>query len=401
MNGGTRSFEMARRMVAAGHEVHMITSVRDEGLGLNEDKDGWRYSNEDGIHVHWLHVPYDNKMTYRQRIKSFLSFALKAGDKAIDVGGDVVFATSTPLTIAIPAVKAKKKLQVPMVFEVRDLWPELPIAIGAIKSPILKWLAKKLEKYAYFNAEYIIGLSPGMSEGVTKLGYPSSNVFTIPNSCDLDIFDPSISFKNGEEFRRSHSWLGERPLVLYAGTMGHINGVSYLVDLAHEVLKISPEVRFLVVGGGVDEDKVRSRAIELGVLDKNFFMLGHVPKSSIPALFSAATVSCSLFIDLPEMWANSANKFFDTLAAGKPIVINYKGWQADIIEKYNNGIVLPPKVDSFTAQRLIDLLQNKEQLVDFSNNSRFIAETLFSRDVLAKELISILEKAHKEHLVDK
>ena len=123
MSGGTRSYEMARRMVKKGHQVHMITSLRD-----GSSRSGiWKKEIIDGITVHWLSVPYDNKMSSIRRIYSFIIFAFKAGSKAISIGGDIIFATSTPLTISIPAIKAKNKLKIPMVFEVRDLWPELPI----------------------------------------------------------------------------------------------------------------------------------------------------------------------------------------------------------------------------------------------------------------------------------
>ncbi|WP_344703199.1 glycosyltransferase, partial [Halomonas cibimaris] len=101
MSGGTRSYEMARRMVAAGHEVHMITAYRED------DKPGeWFTTDEAGIQVHWYPVPYSNHMSYGQRIKAFFAFAFAARKKALALEGDIVFATSTPLTIAIPGVLA-------------------------------------------------------------------------------------------------------------------------------------------------------------------------------------------------------------------------------------------------------------------------------------------------------
>ena len=390
MKGGTRSYEMARRMVEAGHEVHIVTSTRE----LNRNSSGWSLTNEDGIHVHWLTVPYDNKMSYFRRIVAFFQFAIKARRKAVEIGGDLVFATSTPLTIAIPGVYAKKRLKIPMVFEVRDLWPELPIVMGAIKSPILKWLARKLEHYAYFNADHVIGLSPGMSEGVKKTGYPNDRISTIPNSCDLNLFDPESN--DGSEFRRKFNWLQERPLVIYAGTLGHINGVVYLAELASKVYELNPEVRFLVVGSGVDDDKVRSRALELGVYEKNFFMLESVNKQEIPSIFAAATISTSLFIELPQMWANSANKFFDTLAAGKPVVINYGGWQKDIICKEQIGEVLPTEANETAAKLVVDLINDENRLKACGKNSRSLAEERFSRDMLALQLLETLESVYEK-----
>lgn len=392
MNGGTRSFEMARRMVDAGHEVHMITSHRN----VEFDKSEWSQTNEDGIHVHWLSVPYNNKMSYTARIKAFLKFAFQAGDKAISIGGDIIFATSTPLTIAIPAVKVKRKLGIPLVFEVRDLWPELPIVIGAIKSPILKWFAKRLERYAYFNSEHVIGLSPGMSDGIAATGYPKTRITTIPNSCDLMLFDPISN--SGAEFRNRFSWLQDRPLVLYAGTLGHINGVIYLVELAAHVYKFNPNVRFLVIGAGVEEEKIRTRAKELCIYDKNFFMLGIISKHEIPSVFAAASISTSLFVDLPEMWANSANKFFDALAAGKPVAINYGGWQKEIINEESLGVVLPAEPSEEAAKLLVGLIDSKERLIQSGINARKIAEDVFSRDKLAAQLIDVLERVHAHHI---
>lgn len=180
MSGGTRSYEMARRMVAAGHEVHMVTSTRDP----NHRHAGWFVSEEAGIQIHWYPVPYSNDMSYAQRMAAFWSFAIAARKKAIQLEGDVVFATSTPLTIALPAVPAARKKKIPMVFEVRDLWPEMPIAIGALNNPLLRFAARRLEHWAYKNSAAVVALSPGMKAGVVATGYPAERVAVIPNSSD-------------------------------------------------------------------------------------------------------------------------------------------------------------------------------------------------------------------------
>ena len=93
--GGTRSFEMARRLVQMGHDVHVITS--DQKVE-NAGKRTWYETEETGIHVHWFPVPYSNKMSYRARIVAFFRFAFLASRKAASIDSDVIFATSTPLT---------------------------------------------------------------------------------------------------------------------------------------------------------------------------------------------------------------------------------------------------------------------------------------------------------------
>jgi glycosyltransferase involved in cell wall biosynthesis len=175
--------------------------------------------------------------------------------------------------------------------------------------------------------------------------------------------------------------------------MGRINGVSYLVKLAAATKAYAPDVRFLVVGGGQEESEVQALARQLGVLNNNFFMISHVSKQEVPAILSAATVATSLFIDLKEMWANSANKFFDALASGTPVAINYGGWHADIIRESGAGIVLDAHNIDSAKDTLLQALQNKAWLEQAGQKARQLAEERFARDKLANELEEVLKLA--------
>jgi glycosyltransferase involved in cell wall biosynthesis len=390
MGGGTRSYEMARRMVRAGHEVHMITACTDGSMSGRE----WREELIDGVNVHWLPVNYSNNMSYVERIWAFFRFAFHAGNKAISIEGDIVFATSTPLTIALPGVKTSKALGVPLVFEVRDLWPELPIAMGALRSPWSKWAARKLERWAYRNSDYIVGLSPGMCQGVVDAGFPQKKVSCIPNSCDTDIFD--VPESRGEEFRNQRPWIGDRPLIVYAGTLGHINHIEYLVEIARESRERRNNLRFLVIGNGIKKAKVEALAKSYDVLDKNFFMEEAIAKSEIASLLSASTVCTSLFIPVEAMKNNSANKFFDGLAAGRPIAINYDGWQGDLLRETGAGVVLPSDSPSEGATILEKLTTDSKRINVARKAAKKLAVTGFSRDELAQKLIGVLRKAYEE-----
>ena len=389
MEGGTRSYEMARRFVANGHEVHLITSDRTASHSK-----GWRRTSEAGINVHWLSVPYSNEMNNADRIQAFLKFVGYSWQKAMEVPGDIIFATSTPLTIALPGVWSAKKRGLPMVFEVRDLWPELPIAIGALKNPLAIFGAQKLERFAYKNSEHVIALSPGMREGVVASGYPAERVSVIPNSCDTDLFDVEDSL--GLNWRKSCSWLGDRPLVVYTGTLGQINGVDYLVRVAEAVYAKDPEIRFLVVGSGKMKKIITDAASKAKVLDKNFFMLNGVTKEYMPSILSAATMASSLFVDLEPMWSNSANKFFDGLAAGKPIMINYGGWQAEILKDSKAGLVLPVNDIDTASDTLVRHLRDEAWLQNASVAARKLAREKFAREGLAQELEKCLINVHSE-----
>jgi len=390
MSGGTRSYEMARRFVAAGHEVHMITTIRE----ASDSSSGWIEEIIDGIHVYWLNVPYSNKMGFVARIKSFMKYAFLSGIKAVKVGGDVIFATSTPLTIALPAVYVSRRLRKPMVFEVRDLWPELPIAVGVLKNSFLKKAAKWLEKFAYKNADHVVALSPGMADGVIKSGYSPDKVHVIPNSCDVDFFQ--VPEGKGKEFLNSYPELQGGPLVLYAGTLGLINGVGYFVDIANAMLPIDPAVRFLIVGDGKEQDQIREKAANAGVLKKNLWMMPPIPKSEMPQLLSAATICTSLVVDLPELWNNSANKFFDSLAAGRPIMINHEGWQADLIREGGAGLVVPPDNADQSARMLHKFLSDTEKVTKAGQSAFHLGKTQFDRNDLANKLMAVLRKACDE-----
>ncbi|MCF2908847.1 glycosyltransferase family 4 protein [Pseudoalteromonas sp. DL2-H2.2] len=394
MSGGTRSYEMARRLVAAGHEVHMITSSRDKEC-RNVD---WFTTVESGINVHWLPVPYTNKLTYQERIKAFFRFAFKAMMKAKSIKGDVVFATSTPLTIALPGVFAAKSNKIPMIFEVRDLWPELPIAMGALNNPVAQWCAHKLEKWAYKNSKAVIALSPGMKEGVVRAGYPESNVAVIPNSSDNKEF--LYSETDAAKFRAKRPWLGNRPLLVYTGTFGKINGVAYMAELAKALLSINSEIRILLVGSGFDKELVESRASELNVLGNNLFLEDRLPKKEMPALLSAANMSACLFIDMPEMQPNSANKFFDALASGTPVLLNYGGWMHELVQEHDCGLAMWRKPINEVAEDVAKSLDNPSWLKAAGEAARTLAEQEFDRDKLASQFREVINATveNKSHL---
>ncbi|MDA3875406.1 MAG: glycosyltransferase family 4 protein [Kiritimatiellae bacterium] len=388
MPGGSRVFEMARRLSAAGHLVHVITSYREP-----KKEKAWILTQEGGFDIHWMPVTYHNTMSFQRRILSFFRFAFTAAKKAASLKADVVFATSTPLTICLPGTYAAKRQRIPRVFEVRDLWPEMPIAVGALRNPFVKCAARKLERFAYRNATRVVALSPGMADGVAATGYPRDKIHVIPNSCDMDRFksDSAASAR----FHDRYPELGSGPIILYAGTMGRVNEVTYLVRMAKEMRERNPEVEFVVFGEGSEEEATRTLAEELGVLNLNYHQFGRIPKELVVDAFLAADVVTSLFAPIPEMEKNSANKFFDGLATGKPVAINYGGWQADLLNETGAGLVLDRDPEA-AAKQLADFISVPDKVANASHAARKLAEERFSRDKLAKELEQVLHCAVEE-----
>lgn len=384
MSGGTRSYEMARRLVAAGHEVHMVTSWTED---TNHSR--WFEENIEGIHVYWYPNSYNNKMSFSKRIKAFVKFAKAASVKVSSFkDADIIFATSTPLTIAIPAIVASKLLKLPMVFEVRDLWPEVPIALGALKKPYEKFLARKLEEFAYKNSSHIVALSPGMKEGIKSTGYPENQISVIPNSSDNELF--AVEESEYLNFLKRNDWLPSGKVLIYTGTLGIVNGLKNAVDIAIELKQRESDISIVLIGDGIEYDDVNDYALKSDVLNKNFFMRKSVPKTDIPFFLKYATIASSFVIDIPELRANSANKFFDALAASRPILINYGGWQKDIIEENDCGVIAWKKTNKEIVDELEAFLNDEQKYIRACNNAKGLALDEFSRDNLAKKLENII-----------
>lgn len=191
---GTRSYEMARALVARGHEVTMVCGTYGGGeTGLSASfVDGSRSGLVDGIKVIELDLAYSNSDGFLKRTWLFLKFAGRSVGIALREQYDVVFATTTPLTAGIPGIFARWLRGKPFVFEVRDLWPELPREMGVITNPVVLGAMAVLEWTSYRSATRCVGLSPGIVDGIARLGVPRERIALIPNGCDLDIFAAEV-----------------------------------------------------------------------------------------------------------------------------------------------------------------------------------------------------------------
>lgn len=378
---GTRSFEMGRRLVRKGHEVHMIASWRAGHQGR-----GWFETEEDGIHVHWLPVAYSNHMSYPRRLVAFFHFAVAAAHKAASLTGDLVFASSTPLTIALPGVYAARRLSVPLVFEVRDLWPEVPIAMGALRNPLAVRAARWLELFAYRHSTRVVALAPGMREGVVAAGYPAERVAVIPNACDIGEFQQP---RGAELLQSEHPWLTNGRTVLYAGSIGPANGVEYIPRLAAAIRQKDPntDINFAILGDGRQLQEVKDLARELGVLDSLVRFVGLVPKKAVPAWFSLSRASIMTYSGPEVLYRDSvSNKYFDSLAAARPVLANFRGFSTAIAESAGAGAILPSIDIDAAAEQCRVLINDDSWLADAGRAAGGLARELFDRDRLAGEL---------------
>lgn len=378
-SSGTRAYDLASSFVKRGVEVTVVTSY-----GGNENDPQWKYLERDGIKIHKMNCPYSNTMSFMQRMKAFTRFMHGAAKKAQTIDCDIVLATSTPLSIGYPALVMHRKKHKPYVFEVRDVWPGVPIAMGYFKNKLAQKVLYAFEKRIYKKAAAIVPLSTGMDENI-KQRYPNNKSVVIPNISEIN------RFANTEKTVDITVPKGKKVL-LYAGTFGNVNGVGYIIDMAAHTLKYDPDVWYYLVGRGKEKAANTKQAEDSGVLNKNVFIFDSVKKTDLAYLYSLATVGSSFVIDLPALWDNSANKFFDTLAAHRPMVINHEGWQADTIRKYNCGYVMPPKVSDEAAKDFVDYMNNDTLLKEQGENAFAIAKEQFSLEVAVDKYMGVFDK---------
>ncbi len=390
MSGGIRSYEMARRLVSKGHEVNMVTSWRE-----CDGKYRSFVTVEDGIRVHWLPVPYSKNMGYRDRIRSFLRFAWVASRKAASLPADVIFATSTPLTVALPGTFAARRQKVPLVFEVRDLWPDVPIAMGVLKNRLLIAIAHLLEHFAYRRSEKIVALTLTMRDFLSGKGVPLNRIAVIPNGADPAFFSSytnnnvSASYQQFDVSNICH-------VVLYCGSLGPSHGPDYLVRMAEELYNQGSDIQIIVVGEGNMRDILENQAREGGYLNKTICFLGSKPYSEIPKFYAQADASIMTFFQYELLYRHSVqNKFFDSLAAGKPVFANYSGWSSEIAQQEGAGLILDNDVTK-AANVLAHYLKDDSWLENAGKTARMLAENRFSWDQLAVQLEQVLASVVKE-----
>ncbi|HMQ14849.1 MAG TPA: glycosyltransferase family 4 protein [Phycisphaerae bacterium] len=386
---GTRSYEMARRLIARGHRVTMICGVNDATARVFKISGRVNEMTIDGIDVKCIAEAYSNRMGPARRIMAFLSFARTATRLVADSRADLVFATSTPLTVGIPGRKGARKLGVPFVFEVRDLWPEIVIALKVLTNPVAVWYMRRLERITYHAARRIVALAPGIKDGVVRTGYPAERVAMIPNGCDLDLFRPTDAPLDDPRFGKP----GEFRLV-FSGAHGLANGLDAVLDAAVELKKRGERgIRFVFIGEGGQKQRLMERSRQEGLGDLVTWH-GLLPKDQLSRILPRMHVGMQILKNIPAFYyGTSPNKFFDYLSAGLPVLNNYPGWLAELIEHHRCGLAIPPDDPAAFAGAVVWMRDHPAELKDMGRRARELAEREFARDRLAAQFVEFLESA--------
>jgi len=389
---GIRSYGMSRCLIDRGHEVTLICGSylgSDTGL-VGPFTKGQRRGVVDGIDVIELELAYANTDGFLKRARTFFKYVLGGLKLVFTEKYDLVFATTTPLTAGIPGIVARWFRNKPFVFEVRDLWPELPRAMGVITNPFILGVMSLLEWVSYHSAHHVIALSPGIAKGIEKRGIASDKISLVPNGCDLDIFDANV------EAWRPNAISDTDLLVLFAGTHGIANGLGSVLDAASELKSRNRrDIKFLFLGQGKLKQSLIDRAIDEGL--DNVVFHEPVDKKRLAGLMASTDVGLQILANIPVFYyGTSPNKFFDYISAGVPVLNNYPGWLAELIDDNGCGFSVPPEDPIAFADVLEKAAGNRQDLKVKGSKARALAIEKFDRKIWASRWTENLEAVYRE-----
>lgn len=365
----SRTFEHAREWVRAGHRVTIITGFPNFPLGkvFAGYRNQWRKSEEiEGITVIrvWTYITANSG--FLKRSLDYFSFMITAFLASFKVDRpDVVVGTSPQFFTACAAYLVSRVKRIPFVFELRDLWPASIEAVGAMKhNPVLEAL-EKLELFLYTKAHSIISVTQAFKTDLVKRGIAPDKIQVVLNGIDPSRFSP-----RPKDSALVKSLNLEGAFVAgYIGTQGMAHGLDTLLDAAL-ILKHQPSsrpIRLLFLGDGAEKARLKERAESLNL--PNVVFLDTVQKEEVARYWSILDVSLIHLKDNPVFETVIPSKIFESMGMGLPIILGVKGEAAEIVEREQAGVVVPPQNAERLATALMDLAQDPDRCAFYAHNA--------------------------------
>jgi glycosyltransferase involved in cell wall biosynthesis len=385
--GGTRHHELARHLTSKGHRVTIIASPVSYLTGSSTQKRmRWvqRQDEGDGVTVLRAYTYHALHRSFLHRVVSFLSFMVSSFIIGLGVGQvDLLWGTSPPIFQGVTAWALARLKRVPLLFEVRDLWPAFAVAVGVLRNRVLIRLSEWLEGFLYRHADRVMVNSPGFIQHVTEKG--AQTVTLVPNGSDMSMFDPE---GDGEEFRQAHGLEGKF-LCLYAGAHGMSNDLGIVLEAA-EILRHQENIAILLVGDGKEKPGLMRRATKMGLTNLHF--LPPVPKVEMRIALSGADACIAILKPVPLYATVYPNKVFDYMAAGRPVLLAIDGVIREVVEQAGAGWFSPPGDPQALADRIIKLASDPESARHMGLAGRAYLETHFDREELADRLAVLIQE---------
>jgi glycosyltransferase involved in cell wall biosynthesis len=374
----TRAYEHARRWVQAGHEVCVISSLYDKSdltaTGL------WSRYRIEGIQVYALNLRLSNKHGFFRRLYNFGAYALAAGILGSFLRADLILASSGPITVGVPGLFLHRLKHCPLVFEVRDLWPEGAVALGILRGTLWKKLAYAFEGQCYRASRLVVTCSERARQSIRQR-YPDVRVVNIPNASDLDLFRYRPAAPNGAQAYR------HKALFVYTGTLGLIDHCVLILEAAAHLC--DPHIHILLIGDGRERKQLQAFARAKGLLNVTF--LGQLPKPEVVGYLREATAALLTVLPIPFMDHCSPNKLFDAFAAKMPVIQNSQGWIRELIAREECGITVPRRDSRALARAMTRLAEEPATRDHLAAQAARLGRTRFNRDRLAWRLLRAME----------
>lgn len=380
---GTRVHEFTREWAKNGHEVIVVTSIYSKS-DLKSDK-LFETQIIDNVKVKILNLKVDNKQSFLRRVFGFLIYSFVASWYAVSIRADVVIASSGPITVGIPGLIAKLLRKRKLIFEVRDLWPDGAIELGLLKNKILKYMAFRLERLCYKNSDLIVALSPGMKEEIEKKSQ-GSKVISVTNSANIELFASRQNFPEHKMFFQPKTY------ALYTGNIGMVNNATWMFEAAKLLKEMNrSDIKIVWIGDGQQKSHFLKRKLDEQV--DNLIIIDLMPKKELVPIVQHALVCLAPLKESAVLNTSSPNKFFESLAAGVPVIQTTNGWMKDFLYQHEVGFTLNPNNPQELADFLINIEQDVAKLDKMRSNASSIAKRYFDKDVLSKYMLNEIVNA--------
>ncbi len=379
--GGTRSYYLSQALSNAGHDVVMITS--------NIKHRDWPFLKREShgkVRILYINNHYDPRMGKLARIVSYLRFVIISSFYAWrerDV--DMVYASSTPITIGLPALLCRWRSKSRFVFELRDLWPDVPYELGYIKSRVLYRTLKAYEHYLYRKADRIITISEGIKHHVGDEW--THKTMSVPFGANIDLFS---SAKNSSW--KSAKGIQARHLYVMSGAISVSTGMEYLISVAQELQERGErDIHIAIIGTGSARPALEARIAELELA--NLSLHKPVAIEHLNEVYASADGGIILFGAASGIhrFTASPNKFFDYIAAGLPLFFNFDGPLKDEIIREGIGVHSPSDNPGAMADALSAHSRSTKGKVAESVRIRNFAEENYDRKALLRGLRNEIE----------
>ncbi len=392
----TRTFQHCKRWVAGGHEVTVVTCVPNcpEGIVYEgyENRVRRQIDYVDGIRVVrvWTYVAA-NAGTVR-RIANYVSYCFSAVVATFRLERpDIVVATSPQFFCGWAGVFAAWLKRCPLVLEIRDIWPESIVAVGAMQKGMLTRLLEWMEKRMYRAADMIVAVGSGYRDNIaSKVPESADRIVIVTNGVDADQFNPHDS----DATFRERFCLGERFVCCYLGTIGMAHGLDVVVRAASALKQKSrDDIAFLLVGDGANRERLQQLARDSGVEDRVIFT-GRLPRSEMSSVI-ASSDSCLVHLNGTELFGTVIpSKIFEIMAMQRPIIMGVQGPALEIVMQAGGGQPMISEDENDLIRIVTSMADDPVGTRNRARTARKYVLDNFDRGRLAEKMLNHLTDVH-------